>query len=89
MDETFLNLLKYRVGDYPQINGMLSSEKTRWKENFNIRTAQRISVFSRRYNGPGKTDFERKDYPGGINKVKTYLEIQGEKTIKLNDVQWK
>jgi spermidine synthase len=89
VDETFLNLLKYRVGDYPQINGMLSSEKTRWKKNFNTRTAQRISVFSRRYNGPGKADFERKGYPGGLNKVKKYLDIQGEKTIKLNDAQWK
>jgi hypothetical protein len=89
VDETFLNLLKYRVGDYPQINGMLSSEKTRWKENFNTRTAQRISVFSRRYNGPGKADFEKKGYPGGLNKVKKYLDIQGEKTIKLNNAQWK
>ena len=88
VDETFINLLKYRVGDYPQINGMLSSEKKRWKENFNTRTAQRISVFSRRYNGPGKSDFERKDYPNGLNKVKAYLGIQGEKMIKLNDARW-
>jgi|TARA_B110000116_G_scaffold118263_1_gene102504 spermidine synthase len=88
VDETFINLLKYRVGNHPQINGILSPEKKRWKENFNTRTAQRISVFSRRYNGPGKPDFERKDYPNGLNKVKAYLSIQGEKMIKLNDARW-
>jgi hypothetical protein len=27
VDETFINLLKYRVGNHPQINGILSSEK--------------------------------------------------------------
>jgi len=89
VDETFLNYLKYRVGNYPQVSGLVSTEKKRWEKNLRIRTAQRLSVFSQRYHGPGESAFRAKNYSRGLNQIKSYLDKKGDKTIELKDAQWK
>jgi len=33
VDETFLNYLKYRVGNYPEVKGLVSYEKKIWEKN--------------------------------------------------------
>ena len=89
VDETFLNFLRYRVGHYPQIRGLITSEQKRWEKNFITRTAQRVSVFSKRYHGPGENAFNKKNYSIGLKAVKAYLDKQGNNPIRLKDAQWK
>ena len=89
VDETFLNYLKYRIRNYPQVRGMMPSEKRRWKKDFRNRTAQRLSVFSRRYHGPGESAFKKKNYLGGLDEVATYLDNKKDQPIRLEGIQWK
>ncbi|MDP6657423.1 MAG: fused MFS/spermidine synthase [Nitrospinaceae bacterium] len=89
VDETFLNLLRHRVRHYPEVRGLITSEKTRWRRNFRTRTAQRLSVFSRRYHGPGEHAFNREIYPDGLKAVKTYLDKQGDEPIRLEGTEWR
>jgi spermidine synthase len=89
VDETFLNYLKHRVGTYPEVRGIISSRKRQWEKDFRVRTAQRLSVFSRRYNGPGETAFTKKKYLDGLSQVKSYLDKQEGKPISLQGTQWK
>lgn len=89
VDEIFLNFLRHRVEHYPRIRGLIASEQKRWNKNFLTRTAQRLSVFSKRYHGPGENAFNKKNYPTGLKAVKTYLDKQGNKPIRLKDAQWK
>jgi len=88
VDETFLNYLKYRIGNYPKVRGMMSSEKRRWEKDFRTRTAQRLSVFSRRYHGPGESAFMKKNYSRGLNEVATYLDNKKDQPIRLKGIQW-
>ena len=89
VDETFLNFLRYRVGHYPQVRGLIASEQKRWGENFLARTAQRLSIFSKRYHGPGENAFNKKNYSAGLKAIKIYLDKQGSKPIRLKDARWK
>jgi hypothetical protein len=89
VDETFLSFLRHRVGHYPQVRGLIASEQERWEKNFLTRTAQRLSVFSKRYHGPGENDFNKKNYFTGLKAIKIYLGKQGNKPIRLEDAQWK
>ncbi len=89
VDETFLNYLKHRVGSYPEVRGIISSRKRQWEKSFRIRTAQRLSVFSRRYHGPGEIDFTKKNYLDGLSQIKSYLDKQEGKPIRLQGTQWK
>jgi hypothetical protein len=68
---------------------MMPSEKRRWKKDFRTRTAQRLSVFSQRYHGPGESAFRVKNYSRGLNQIKSYLDKKGDTTIELKDAQWK
>ena len=88
VDETFLNYLKYRIGNYPQVRGMMPSEKRRWKKDFRTRTAQRLSVFSRRYHGPGESAFNKRNYSEGLDEVATYLDNKKDQPIRLKGIQW-
>ena len=88
VDETFLNYLKYRIGNYPQVRGMMPSEKRRWKKDFRTRTAQRLSVFSRRYHGPGESAFKKRNYSEGLDEVATYLDNKKDQPIRLKGIQW-
>jgi hypothetical protein len=88
VDETFLNYLKYRIGNYPQVRGMMPSEKRRWEKDFRTRTAQRLSIFSQRYHGPGESAFKKKNYSEGLGEVVTYLNKKKGQPIRLKGIQW-
>jgi spermidine synthase len=88
VDETFLNYLKHRIGNYPQVRGMMPSEKRRWEKDFRTRTAQRLSIFSQRYHGPGESAFKRKNYSEGLGEVVTYLNKKKGQPIRLKGIQW-
>jgi len=89
VDETFLNYLKYRVGNYPEVKGLISYEKKRWEKSFRTRTAQRLSVFAQRYHGPGEPDFKKRNYQEGLNNIRSYLDKNKDKAIILKGTQWK
>ena len=89
VDETFLNFLRHRVEHYPQVRGLITSEQKQWAKSFLNRTARRLSIFSKRYHGPGENAFSRENYPAGLKAVKAYLDNQENKPIRLKDAQWK
>ncbi|MCH8156776.1 MAG: fused MFS/spermidine synthase [Nitrospinae bacterium] len=88
VDETFLNLLRYRVGHLPKVRGLIAVEESRWRRNYHTRTAQRLGIFARRYHGPGERAFAEKNYPAGLESVKSYLDKLGDKPIRLHDANW-
>ncbi len=88
VDEMFLNLLRHRVGQLPTVDGLSAAEKSRWSEDYHTRTAQRLSVFAKRYHGPGEQDFVAGNYPAALEAVQIYLDTLGDTPIQLNDTTW-
>ena len=88
-DESFLNLLQYRVGRFPPTKGIEPDEISYFQENYEMRTAQRISIFSQRYRGPGAEAFARKNYRAGLEQVKVFLENRDKPLIHLSGTGWK
>ncbi len=88
-DESFLNLLRYRVDQIPPVTGLSSKGKEGLLRDFEIRTAQRFSVFSRRYQGPGENAFARKNYRAGMEALRIYMNDKKDAPIRLKDAQWK
>jgi spermidine synthase len=87
-DETFLNILLGRLNLKPPISGITNEELEFYLRDFNLRTSQRISIFSQRYNGPGKEYFIKKDFNTGIKQVKEFLVDSSEATIRLENHGW-
>lgn len=87
-DEKFLNLLRYRVGRFPPVTGITGEEERLLRRQYEIRTAQRFAVFSRRYRGPGEAAFASKNYLSGLEAVKIYLETKKDTPISLKDARW-
>jgi len=87
-DESFLNLLRYRVDQKPPVTGLSPMEEERLLRDFKIRTAQRFSVFSRRYHGPGEDAFALKNYNAGMEAIRIYMEGKKGAPISLKDAKW-
>ena len=87
-DETFLNILLSRVDHQPPLTGISNEEREFYLRDFRLRTAQRLSIFSQRYSGPGKEDFSKKNFDAGIKQVKEFLENSREETVRLGDAGW-
>jgi spermidine synthase len=88
-DESFLNLLRYRADQPPPVTGLSSIEKEALQRDFATRTAQRFSVFSRRYHGPGEEAFATRNYPAGMEALRIYLDGKKDAPISLKDATWK
>jgi len=88
-DESFLNLLRYRVDQKPPVTGVPPMEEERLMRNFATRTAQRFSVFSRRYHGPGENAFALKNYRAGMEAMRIYMKGKKDTPISLKDAQWR
>jgi spermidine synthase len=87
-DESFLNLLRYRAGQTPPVTGLSPVEKKALQRKFEIRTAQRFSVFSRRYHGPGEEAFATRNYPAGMETLRIYLDGKKDTPISLQGAKW-
>jgi spermidine synthase len=87
-DETFINILLTRIDIKPPLSGLSNEERNDYLDSFNLRTAQRLSIFSQRYNGPGKESFSAKEFNAGLNEVKTFLGTSGKTLIRLGDNRW-
>jgi hypothetical protein len=57
-------------------------------QDFEIRTGQRFSVFSRRYHGPGENAFAMKNYRAGMEALQIYMEGKKNAPISLQDAKW-
>jgi spermidine synthase len=88
-DESFLNLLRYRANQKPPVTGVSSIDKEALQREFEIRTAQRLSVFSRRYHGPGENAFATRNYPSGMEALRIYLDGKKDAFISLQGAEWK
>ena len=88
-DESFLNLLQHRIGQSPPTKGMKPEEVLYFKRNYEMRTAQRLSIFSQRYHGPGAVAFANKNYRRGLEQVQTFLQGHEGPFIELTDSGWK
>ena len=87
-DESFLNLLRYRVDQNPPVIRISPIEEKRLRRDFATRTAQRFSVFSRRYHGPGEDSFALKNYLAGMEAMQKYIEGKKDVPISLQDAKW-
>ncbi|MGP0629103.1 fused MFS/spermidine synthase [Nitrospina sp. 32_T5] len=88
-DESFLNLLLARVGKAPPITGVTEREAVFYESQFRLRTAQRLSVFSRRYQGPGHTQFSEKNYESAMRRVRAFLKKSGDRAVRLSEGGWR
>jgi len=88
-DESFLNLLRYRANQPPPVTGVSALEKEALQRDFATRTAQRFSVFSRRYHGPGEEAFATRNYPAGMEALRIYLDGKRDTPISLKNAEWK
>ncbi len=87
-DETFINFLRFRVNRHPPVKGWTLKEKNYFSGIYQTRTAQRLSIFSQRYLGPGNSKFEQKSYLEGLKEIQTFLKSQKNKYLKLNSTGW-
>ncbi len=87
-DETFLNFLLRRIKEFPDVTGLNSENKTLLQSEFEKRTAQRLSIFSQRYQGPGTRAFQSKNYSDGLHAVSEFMGNNSGKWIGLSDSGW-
>jgi hypothetical protein len=88
MDESFLNLLKYRVDQMPPVADWGDENQENFKRFYTTRTAQRLAVFAKRYNGPGKDAFAQKNYFAGLESLRHYLNEKKDAPITLDGAKW-
>jgi spermidine synthase len=87
-DEVFLNMLRHRINQIPPVAGMTLQEQEAFDRNFKLRTAQRLAVFSRRYQGPGAEAFARRNYFSGLEEMNVYFDSYSKPQVHLDEAQW-
>ena len=85
-DEAFLNLLRYRR--FPPVAGLSPQRKETYRQHHDLRTAQRLSVFSQRYRGPGHREFAAKNYRAGLEKVRRFFDENRDAPVRLSATGW-
>ena len=88
-DESFLNMLHHRIDQKAPVRGLSVKEKDIFDSNFQLRTAQRLGVFSQRYQGPGAEFFAEKSYMKGLKVMDVYFKTHKNALIHLDDARWK
>ncbi|MBT3921528.1 MAG: fused MFS/spermidine synthase, partial [Nitrospina sp.] len=87
-DESFLNLLRPRLDQFPDVKAMPSREMEIFKQNYAVRTAQRFGLFVRRYHGPGEEFFSSGNNFGGLEALRIYFESNKAAKINLQGAEW-
>jgi hypothetical protein len=88
IDEVFLNILRHRINHNPPVTGMTLQEGKVFDRDFKLRTAQRLAVFSRRYQGPGAEAFARRNYFSGLEEMNIYFNSYSKPQVHLDAAQW-
>ena len=87
-DESFLNILRHRIYQKPPVKGLSGKEQDIFDRNLHLRTAQRLGVFSQRYQGPGAELFAEKNYLEGLKAMNIYFENYQKPLVHLDDAKW-
>lgn len=87
-DESFLNMLRHRINQAPPVKGLSLEEQKVFDRNFMLRTAQRLGVFSRRYQGPGEEAFVARNYFAGLEEMNIYFENYKKPQVHLDEAKW-
>ncbi|MBT5550115.1 MAG: fused MFS/spermidine synthase [Nitrospina sp.] len=87
-DESFLNLLRPRLDQFPGVTGMSTQELDAFKKKYTVRTAQRFGLFARRYQGPGENFFASGNYFGGLEALRVYFDSNAKPQIHLQGAKW-
>ena len=87
-DESFLNMLRHRINQKPPVQGLTPQEQDAFDRAFKLRTAQRLGVFSRRYQGPGVEAFSSRNYFSGLDAISTYFNSYQKPSVHLNGGKW-
>ena len=87
-DESFLNMLRHRIDQIPPVVGVAPEEKGAFERSFKLRTAQRLGVFSRRYQGPGAEAFSNRNYFSGLEALKIYFDSYKNPSVHLDGAKW-
>ena len=87
-DEIFLNMLRHRINQKPPVTGLTLQEQDAFDRGFKLRTAQRLGVFSRRYQGPGAEAFSSRNYFSGLDAMSIYFDSYQKPSVHLNGAKW-
>ncbi len=87
-DESFLNMLRHRINQNPLVKGLTPQEQVVFDRDFKLRTAQRLGVFSRRYQGPGADAFSNRKYFSGLDAVSKYFNTYQKPSVHLDGASW-
>lgn len=87
-DESFFNMLRYRINQKPPVKGLSAEELVIFDRQFQLRTAQRLGLFSRRYQGPGAEYFASRDYFAGLEAMNSYFENYEKPSVHLDNAKW-
>jgi len=87
-DESFLNILRHRINQMPRLDGIGQEEKEDFERGFRLRTAQRLAVFSQRYQGPGAEFFSNHNYFSGLEAMRNYFDSYKKLYIHLDGAKW-
>ncbi len=88
-DETFLNLLIRRVDQQVPVTGLTESQVSAFQESLDMRTAQRLSIFSQRYQGPGQSAFKSGQFEEGLEEIRKYLKTSDSTRVQLGNAGWR
>jgi len=87
-DESFFNMLRHRIKQTPPVKGLTPQEEDAFDRDFKLRTAQRLGVFSRRYQGPGAEEFSNRKYFSGLDAMISYFDSYQKPSVHLDDARW-
>ena len=87
-DEVFLNMLRHRINQKPPVTGLSLQEQNTFDGSFKLRTAQRLAVFSRRYQGPGAEAFAKRNYFLGLETMENYFDSYSRAQVHLDGATW-
>ena len=87
-DESFLNILRHRINQIPHLDGVSQEEKEDFERGYRLRTAQRLAVFSQRYQGPGAEFFSNHNYFSGLEAMRNYFDSYKKLYIHLDGAKW-
>ena len=81
-------MLRHRINQKPPVEGLTPQEQDVFNRGFKLRTAQRLGVFSRRYQGPGEEAFSNRNYFTGLEAMRNYFDSYKKSAVHLDGARW-